>query len=420
MIVCIRLPHLAAALETRAHPELRGKPFVLVDESQHVSDMSHPAARAGVRAGMNLTQAGAQCAGLLVRPAVHSRCQQAFDDLLDALTTFSEQVEPEDSLELRADGRRWQHTTFLHPAQLDDFPAATCYLDLGKLASDQTPDLTRQLHHFVWQQAKIPAKLGVSSGKFPARVAATSINTGDLLIVPGGHEADFLARFTVSLLPVDGETLRQLDLLGWYTLGDVAVQPVTALLDRFGKQGRIMHRLANGRDTSPVGHYAPPVVARASRQLEGAVTNWTRLEVVLGDMVTEAAADLLTSGQAVRHITLVLTQDHDAALERQLILRQPSGSLRHIHHTVREMAQSLLTTSGVVTIELTLSGIIPAVPRQLSLFDRPAVSHTHLHTVLQDLVARYGDGHFYWARAVARDARLPERRYRWEKVDGSR
>jgi hypothetical protein len=39
--------------------------------------------------------------------------------------------------------------------------------------------------------------------------------------------------------------------------------------------------------------------------------------------------------------------------------------------------------------------------------------------VLKDLVARYGDAHFYWVRAVARDARLPERRYCWEKADNS-
>ena len=42
----------------------------------------------------------------------------------------------------------------------------------------------------------------------------------------------------------------------------------------------------------------------------------------------------------------------------------------------------------------------------------------YLNTVLKDLIARYGDSHFYWARAVARDARLPERRYRWERADG--
>jgi nucleotidyltransferase/DNA polymerase involved in DNA repair len=418
MMACVRLPHFAASLEERAHPNLKGRPFVLVDEAGQVASLSRPAGRAGVRAGMALSLAHGQCAGLLVRPATPSRYRGALDDLLGALTAFTPQVEAEDGLELRADRRRGRATAFLHPAQLDDDPAVTCYLDLGKLKPDDVPDLARQVLGFVWERAEVPAKLGLSSGRFPARVAATSVNTGDLLVVPSGREAPFLAGFTAALLPVDGETLRQLDLRGWHTLGDVAAQPVAALLDRFGKQGRVMHRLANGRDTSPVGAYQPPVEARISRQAEGGIADWERLEVVLSEMVETAAAGLLDGGQTVRHIALALVLEDGTTLERSLALRQPTGNRRHLHDTVREMAQSLAVSGAVVELELVLSDIAPAVPRQLSLFDRPAVPQAHLNTVLKDLVARYGDAHFYWARAVARDARLPERRYRWERADG--
>lgn len=418
MMACVRLPHFAASLEERAHPDLRGRPFALVDEAGQITGVSRPAGRAGVRAGMGLPQAHGQCAGLLVRPATPSRYRGALDDLLGTLTTFTPQVQAEDGLELRADGRRWRAAAFLHPAQLDDDPAVTCYLDLGKLKPDDAPDLARQLLRFVWERAEVPAKLGMSSGRFPARVAATSVNTGDLLVVPEGREAPFLAGFTAALLPVDGETLRQIDLLGWHTLGDVAAQPVAALLDRFGKQGRVMHRLANGRDTSPVSLYQPPVEARVSRQVEGGIADWGRLEIVLGEMVEAAAAGLLGNGKTVRHITLALILEDGTALERDLALRQPTGSPRHLRDTVRDMAQSLAVTGAVVELELALSDIAPAVPRQLSLFDRPAVPQAYLNTVLKDLIARYGDSHFYWARAVARDARLPERRYRWERADG--
>ncbi|NDJ75766.1 MAG: hypothetical protein GYB65_05870 [Chloroflexi bacterium] len=419
MIACVRLPFFAATLEARARPDLADQPLVLVDEDQHVTGVSRRAAQAGVRVGLNLAQANAQCAEVVVQPAVPSRYQRAFEDLLAALTTFTTQVEAEDGLELRADGRQRRHMTFLPPAQLDDQPAATCYLDLGTLKPGEAPDLAQQLQQFVWEQTHIPAQLGLSSGKFPARVAAMSVDAGEVLAIPPGHEADFLAGFTVALLPVDGETLRQMDLLGWYTLGDVAGQPVAALLDRFGKQGRILHRLANGRDTSPVEPYAPPVVARASQQLDGGIADWGRLERVLEQLVDRAANELLANGQAVRHITLVLTQEDGIALERKVVLRQPSSSLDHLRTTARDMAQALTLTAGVTDVELTLSDIAPAVARQLSLFDRPAVPQVHLNTVLRDLVARYGNSHFYWARAADRDARLPERRFRWEKAEGA-
>ncbi len=62
MITCLRLPHFAAHLETRAHPELQGQPVVLVDKVQHppqVYGVSAEAAQAGIRPGMPLAQAQA-------------------------------------------------------------------------------------------------------------------------------------------------------------------------------------------------------------------------------------------------------------------------------------------------------------------------------------------------------------------------
>lgn len=419
MIACVRLPHFAASLAARAEPDAAGQPLVLVDATAGdacITGASAEAATQGIRPGMRLAQAQARCDGLLVRPAVHSRTQRALDDLLAALTTFTPQVEAEQGLALRADGRQRRTTFFLPPSQVDDYPAATCYLDLGKLTDDEVPTLATQLRDFVSARAGIPASVGLSSGKFPARVAALAVEHGTPLIVPSDAEADFLARFTVALLPIDGETLRQLDLLGLHTLGGVAAQPVAALLNRFGKMGRILHRLASGRDTSRVTEYAPPQVAHAQRDFAGPLSDWARLDAALDALLDDATAALLDAGQTVRHLALVLTLDDHATLERQVTLRTPSTDPAHLRATVREMARSLAVTSGVVEAELALSDIAPAVPRQLSLFERPPVPQEHLSTVLKDLVARYGAAHFVRAHAADRDARLPEQRYRWEEA----
>jgi nucleotidyltransferase/DNA polymerase involved in DNA repair len=215
---------------------------------------------------------------------------------------------------------------------------------------------------------------------------------------------------------VDGETLRQLDLLGLYTLGQITALPVSALLDRFGKQGRTMHRLASGRDTRPVKSYKPPVVERVRCQWDGPLADWGRLEALLNDMVGEAAGRLVGAGQTVQQITLLLTQEDGTTLERGVVLRQPSASVRHLCATVHEMARSLPVSGGVVEAELVLSDVVPAVPRQLSLFERDAVPQALLSTVLKDLMARYGSEHFYWMRVADPDARLPERRFRWEQA----
>ncbi len=224
MITCLRLPHFAAHLEIRAHPELQGQAVVLVDKVQQppqVYGVSAEAAQAGIRPGMPLAQAQARCDKLRIHPATPGRYRKSFETLLEALTVFTPQVEAEEGVELRADARRGLPTTFLQLAQFDDFPTPTGYLDLGKLKPDAAQGMAQQIDRLVREQVGLPPKLGMASGKFTARVAGTAVNAGELILVPSGQETSFLAEFTAALLPVDGETLRQLDLLGLYTLGQV-------------------------------------------------------------------------------------------------------------------------------------------------------------------------------------------------------
>ena len=99
------------------------------------------------------------------------------------------------------------------------------------------------------------------------------------------------------------------------------------------------------------------------------------------------------------------------------MLRAPSGNRAHLRQTLRELAQSLDVTDGVVEVELALSDLAPVVPQQLSLFDREPVSQAELRAVLRSLVARHGEASFYWMRPDDPDARLPERRFRLDPAD---
>jgi nucleotidyltransferase/DNA polymerase involved in DNA repair len=347
---------------------------------------------------------------------MHSRARHELETLLEALTLFTPRVEAEDALALQAGARPSRGTPVLAPSQLDDYPAATCYLDLGALQPGEAQALGEQIQQLILERAGLSSKLGISAGRFPARVAALAVEQGEVLVIPPRQEAHFLAAFTVALLPVDGETLRQLDLLGMHTLGQIADLPAGALVDRFGAQGRIMHRLARGRDSTPVAPYKPPLLLRLARAFDGGVDDWQIVERMLADLAQQAAGQLQQAGRAVRQITLVLVLEDDTPLEQQVVLRQPASQARHLAETLIELARSLSPAQPVAAAEALLSDIAPAVPRQLSLFERPTVSESHLSAVLKDLAARYGAAHFYWLRAADDEARLPERRYRWEQA----
>lgn len=416
MITCVRLPFFGPTLEQRDHPALAG-PLALVD-GERITEVSPEAAQAGVRPGMSPTQAQAVCDGLHVLPAAPARYRRAFEDLLAALTHFTDRVEPETGLELRADARRRRDVAYLPPMQLEDHPAATCYLDLGSVPDSEVDGLAREVHTFVQGQLGFPAAVGLASGKFPARVAALLLKPGETLVVPTGQEAAFLAELTVMLLPVDGETMRQLHLLGLHTLGDVAALPLAAVIDRFGRQGRVMHRLASGRDTSPVQPYTPPVLVRGNRQFETPVNDWAVLHATLAALVERLHTQLNAAGQVARQIVVAVQVDGGGYLERTVTLRQPRARLEAAVETVCELASSLPVTEGVTGVEVTLDDIGTPDARQLSLFEREPVSTAQLRAVLQTLVKRYGDECFYLVHVVDEADRLPERRVRLEKVSG--
>jgi nucleotidyltransferase/DNA polymerase involved in DNA repair len=416
MMACVRLPHFGPGIEQRDRPALAGKPLALVDETDHINDLSQGAMQAGVRLGMSVLQAQAVCGDLTLRPAAPARYRRAFGDLLATLTHFSAHVEPEEGLALRADARRRKHLTFLPRTQVDAVPAAVCYLDLGTLPAGETQTVARRLPPFVQERCGLPAAVGLAAGKFTARVAALLPKAGEGLAVLPDRSADFLATFTVALLPVDGETIRQLYLLGLDTLGDVAALPVTAVVDRFGREGRIMHRLAGGRDTSPVQRYMPPVMERAAHQFDDSVEDWTVLRAVLAKLTDALSARLRGAGQVARHVVVDLELADGSRLECDVMLRRPTASARSLLDTVYELAASLPVATGIADVELVVDDIGAPVARQLSLFEREPVSAAHLREVLASLVARYGDDCFYQARLVDGEARLPERRIQMEKV----
>jgi hypothetical protein len=71
----------------------------------------------------------------------------------------------------------------------------------------------------------------------------------------------------------------------------------------------------------------------------------------------------------------------------------------------------------VTALELSFADLNPVVARQLNLFEREPVPQEHLREVLHDLAARHPCAPFFWVRVLDEHARLPERRWRLERVE---
>jgi DNA polymerase-4 len=421
MIGCILVTYFAAAVERRDDPSLAMAPLVIYELSEDsvptrgppfpqkdtrvrggkVFGFSDEMAEMGIEPGMSLRQVRALCPQARFIPADQVRYQHALDSLTKVLSSFTPHVE--------SGGFQ---------------PASVSYLELttssGRhLERSEAIEMARRIGQAVREKVGLAPAIGLAAGKFPAYVAAASVEPNKALLVPPGHEAVFLAPFPVDLLPLDEKMTHQLQLLGIRTLGQLATLPVGAVLTQFGMQGQWLHQLARGYDNRPVLPYRHEVKESMSRQLDGPIANRIALEAVAQAMILELSIRLQAKGLAVRELRLLLHMENGATHKEQITIRQPNGDPKRLAYIIGQLLTRAEIQQGVTELEVILTDLIPSAGQQLDLFVHQTGQESRLHEVLKDLVARYDANCFYHVSLLNRGAHLPERRFRLKRVDAS-
>ena len=202
----------------------------------------NPVARVdGVRRGMRRRDAQSRCPGLVVADHQPEADARAFEDILLAIEELSPGVAP---LRPGLCALRVPEKFYSGEAEAAAVIAERL-VDLG-----------------VWD-----VRLGVADGLFTAEQAARRALAQDVLIVPVGESAAFLAD-----LPI--ETLDSLDLvsllrrMGLTTLGVFARLAAADVHTRFGSHGALLHRYARGLDPHPISRRSVPPEFTAALMLE--------------------------------------------------------------------------------------------------------------------------------------------------------
>ena len=98
--------------------------------------------------------------------------------------------------------------------------------------------------------ADLTPRIGVADAKFPACVAARMREPG--ISKAPEDVREFLAPYSVELLPVDADVKRKLHRFGLHRMGDVAAMEKHLIVAQFGKEGSRLWALCHGIDDSPV------------------------------------------------------------------------------------------------------------------------------------------------------------------------
>jgi nucleotidyltransferase/DNA polymerase involved in DNA repair len=399
MIVCILIPDWLSAI---AGPD----PVILIGGSERVQGASFSVAQAGVRVGMRLRQAHALFPTASLMPFDEKPFLKKIDQLYSLLADFTHKQEIVMGFWNKTASKRKEP---IHPS------AAIVYMDIGKHSRRDALDTASRIQA-VCQTENLPVAIGLGSGKFVAAVAARYVEVGQIKLIGKGHEPSFLSQYPASLLPLDKEMSRKLNLLGIRSLGQLADLPAGAVLNQFGKQGKFLHGLAQGKDNRPVIERPPKQTECVTEVLEGGVEDRFVMETLLQNIGCILEERLKAKGNTTQHVTLELKLDDHTQLRFDRVLREVTHDGRLLGRTLLRLLSNLEFSAGIVEIAVIADQLAPLQMRQLDLFSMVNHKEHSLTTLLDNLSMRFGGDSLFQISEGKPDHWLPEGRFQWEEV----
>ncbi len=397
-ILYCTIPHFAASLARRDHPELLREPLILVGPDERVFGTSAEAAECGVVSGLPARIAQIRCPQAKLLDADTARCQSEFEALLELLDLTSSCVEPHELL------------------------TGSAYLDLGDMVRDQADGVVfcRETGQKIRQElgAQLQPALGWNSVKFTALAAAKRTRPGHVLAIESSSERAFLRPLSVRLLPLDKDALQRLGFLGLRTLGHYATLPSAAVRQQFGQPGLLSLRCARGEDSRPVIPRSQERCLTGSCALEDPLSDRERLLAVVRRLVSPLLAQLRQQALVCGQVQLIAHFADATTQENSQLLCSPTADEARTLLVLENLFQQMQWQSGAVTLQVTLKRFQDLPGEQLSLFPLEADRQRKLQSVKQYLSARFGANRLLQASLTQPFAPLPEWRVSWLTEEG--
>ncbi len=271
-------------------------------------------------------------------------------------------------------------------------------------------------------------RAGIAGTRFAATVAALAAQTGALVSVPPGAEADFLAPLPASLLTPDGDIRARLRRFGLRQIGQVAELAASALVARFGEEGARIGSRSRGEEVDPFRPRRTPERLALALPIEPAVAELEAIRFVLRRLAVALGENLAARGLAADQGRLRLELDLAFArsgtppeLTVDARFPEPTADAEAIERLLLAKLERTPPTAAVGRLELELSGASPAAGQQLPLFIPQALHGARLAWQLARLALTYGEDRIRRVELTDPEAPLPEQRWAWRTIEtGSR
>ena len=348
-ILHIDLDSFFVSVELLDKPELRGKAVAVggaADQRGVIASASYEARKFGVHSAMPTRTALQLCPDLVVLPGRHDLYSQQSAEVMHVLHEI---------------------TPLIEQISIDE-----AFLDITgtELRSGSPEKLARQLHARVRDEFGLPCSIGIASNKLVAKIATERAKPNNILVVPRGEEAVFLAPQPVrALWGVGPKTAEILKSIGIETIGQITQVPMDLLNRRFGKRGADdLLRRASGIDDSEIE------TERAAKQMSQEttfnrdITDVKRLRAVILEQSEHVGAQLRAENYGAKTIAIKIRYQDFTTFTRQSTLPQPIDLDQPIFEAAWKLFEANWTHRPVRLIGVAARGLGPAA-QQLNLFE---------------------------------------------------
>ncbi len=367
-VACAWIPRFAVWLERQRQPGLPAGPLVLLGPAEAggkraleltpavvVRDCSHEAEAAGIHRGMPAATLARLCPTAVTLPFDMPYYQQRHGALLEALDAVTPEIEAEPLEAFYLDLTGLPHLDPEDPLGMAEGVAEGVRLACASSLLSLPP-------------SRLPVRIGIAPGKFTAWVAAHHATPARPVVITEAERAAVLRETASSLLPVDAEMRRKLDLLGLRTLARIEKLPRSAMLAQFGRQGERAHRLACGEDREPLMASRPRLVIRETLEFGDHPPTVAHFHLALHTLLERLWARPERRGAAVRQVRMEAPQEAGDIWQRTLTLRRPHEGWLTALGELKRRLDGLLPTGAVLALSMELTGLAGRVDGQPVLF----------------------------------------------------
>ncbi|MGD9085973.1 MAG: DNA polymerase IV, partial [Desulfobacterales bacterium] len=233
-------------------------------------------------------------------------------------------------------------------------------------------EIAREIKRRIYESVHLTCSIGVAPNKFLAKIASDLEKPDGLTLIMPEQVPQFIESLPIKKVPGVGKKMvRQLEVLGIRTLGDVQRLPEQSLLKHLGKFGKRLRALSAGSDDSAVTPYAPHKSISSERTLAADTRDIKLLKRYLLSQSAEVARQLRQAGVRARTIVIKIKNADFKMVTRRTTIAVPTQSSETIYKHAAQLIDDFKITQKIRLIGVGTTGFSAVTASaQMGLFDQ--------------------------------------------------